>query len=129
MPVESSFPRRIIPARSPESCSMYKFGHFSVCLLVRPSGDDSINQRITNLLPSVRQRSSSIECALFSGLRVRFRSSLFVTRCRCWGHMWGQSNLALPTLTDTVRWIKSLLRAVTFVRTIYWGHRTVFLLA
>jgi len=75
----------------------------------------------TKLLPSVRQRSSSIECTIFSGLRGGFRSSVFVTGCRRWGHLWGQSNLAFPPLTDTVRWITSLLRAVTFVDTIYWG--------
>jgi hypothetical protein len=90
MPFASSFPRCIIPAWSPEGCSMYKFGHFSVCLLVRPSGDESINQRITNLLPTVRHCSWPIESTIFSGLKGLFRSSLFVNGCRCWAQIWGQ---------------------------------------
>jgi hypothetical protein len=105
--------------RSPESCSRHRVSRFSACLLIRPSGEESINQRITNLLPSVRQRSSSIESTIFSGLRGGFRSSLSVTGCRCWGQMRGQSNLAFPSLTDTMRWIKSLPRGVMLVCTVY----------
>lgn len=96
-----------------------KLAEFTACLPAMPRDDESINQRFTNLLPSVLQRSWSIESTIFSGLRGRFRSSLSVNGCRRWGEKWGQSNLALPSLTDTMRWITSLPRGVTFVRTIY----------
>jgi hypothetical protein len=59
--------------------------------------DRTPNLRFTNLLPSVRQRSSPIECTIFSGQRVEFRSSLFVSGCRRWGQMWGQGPEEQPS--------------------------------
>jgi hypothetical protein len=51
-------PKTTLGARSSESCSRYEVSQIYACLLIGLSGDESINQRITNLLPSVRQRSS-----------------------------------------------------------------------
>ena len=81
---------RLRAARFRESCSRYKVSRFSACLLIDSSGDEGINQRITNLLPSVRQRSCRSDDAIFTRMKVVFSSSLFVYGCRCWGQTWGQ---------------------------------------
>jgi hypothetical protein len=44
----------------PKSCSRCKVNCFFACLLIGLSGDKSINQQITNLLPSVRPCSSLV---------------------------------------------------------------------
>jgi hypothetical protein len=61
-------------------------------MLIRPDSDERINQRITNLLPSVRQRSCRFDYGIFPREKVALSSSLFVYVYRRRGQKWGQSS-------------------------------------